>query len=370
MSVRRRARELVSQTGEAGRLIALLAVDAAARVLPRAWALYLCDAIGWVMLATPPGLLTLARMKRVFPEGDGLGIAHEWLSRPLRDHVVVRRIKIGLERPPTPIRSIGPKPRFGPDEPSMVIATGHFSREANMAFFDPELMPHMLYVVAPLDFSAWTPKGLRLRLQYGRIREAALRFRQAVKTEFVEVGSASSMVRLAKRMRQPGHSVVVSADAPWTTAARVDPYERPFGGRSKQSFALGAARLARLAQCPVVTCVPFLDENERLGLEWGEPMAPPARDDAAGDVQLTDAILTRLEQAVGERPGQYVIAIGHDRSWSASRRRWVDPGEAVETAAKEARPIQGRRRPRRERGWRTRHGASATAHQVTEKPSR
>ncbi len=371
MSARRFAKGLISQAGETGRLVALLIADGAARVMPRAWALGLCDAVGWLMMLTPFGLRVVRRMERTFPDGDGKRIAHEWLTRSLRDHVVVTRIVLGWENPyETPIRSIGLPPRFGPDDPSLIIATGHFSREANMAFYDPNVMPHMISVVAPLDFEAWTPKGIRLRLQFGRIREAALRFRKDVKTEFIEVGAPNAMVRLAKRLRRPGQFAVLSADVPWTNAPRADRYERPFAGRARQSFALGAARLARLGQCPVVTCVPFLDRDGNLAIEWGPPIPPPARDDADGDARVIDAILGRLELAVGARPGQYVIAVGHGRTWSAAQGRWIGAEQTTEAPTTEIMPVAGARRRRGGRGWRARHGTAAVVPQATETPLR
>lgn len=338
-SLRSLVRDVLAQAGEAGRLFALLVADGAARVLPRAWAIAVCDVLAWLMMVTPLGWRVQRRMARTFPSADARAIAHDWFMRSLRDHVVVTRIVIGRERiDPEKITVIGSPPAFGRNDQSLIIATGHFSREAMIALYHPSLASRLIGVVAQLDFGALTPKGIRLRLQFGRIKAAALRLRKGADMEFLEVGAASTMMRLARRLRQPGNFAIISADVPWTHAPRADRYERPFAGRGHQSFALGSARLARLGQCPIVTCVPFLTEEGGLAIEWGEPIPPPSKDELAGDARVMDEILDRLERAVGRLPGQYVIPIGHDRRWSAVEGRWIGEHDLLPAKAPWAAP--------------------------------
>ena len=100
-------------------------------------------------------------------------------------------------------------------------------------------------------------------------------------------------------------------------------YERPFVGKRKCVFSTGAALLARLTQCPIITCVPLLEKDGTVVLEWGEPIRI-AGNDAANDVDVMNELFDTIEIAAGERPTQYAFEIGGDRRWNPLIRRWED----------------------------------------------
>jgi hypothetical protein len=55
---------------------------------------------------------------------------------------------------------------------------------------------------------------------------------------------------------------------------------------------------------------------------------PPARDDEAADVRITNEILDWIERRIGERPDQYVESFGHDRRWSPTAKCWIGNEQA------------------------------------------
>jgi lauroyl/myristoyl acyltransferase len=154
--------------------------------------------------------------------------------------------------------------------------------------------------------------------------------------ELVEVGLPGVAGRLLEHLKQPGNLVIIAVDAPWP-ADRPGSFERPFAGHENQSFATGASRLARLAQCPIVTCVSYLEDDGRIVLEWDEPVPPPPAADRSADVRVTSGLLDTIERAVGRRPTQYVLKIGDDRQWDPTTEQWKPVRSAeVETGAIQA----------------------------------
>jgi lauroyl/myristoyl acyltransferase len=118
---------------------------------------------------------------------------------------------------------------------------------------------------------------------------------------------------------------VISADAPiGPDHHAVD--RRAFAGRTLQDFALGTATIARVAGCPIVVCVPYLEPDGTVVLEWAGPITPATNggvgEPTAADIRVMDRILDELERMIGRRPAQYVLPIGHDRQWNQREERW------------------------------------------------
>jgi lauroyl/myristoyl acyltransferase len=205
---------------------------------------------------------------------------------------------------------------------SFIMATGHFSREAMSCIYMPWILNRRLAtVIAPMT-QAKTPRGLRVRLQM-REMTAGIRAMREGDVDIAEVAGKSFLVRLLHHLREPGGVVVIASDASWG-ADKGDGVTRPFAGYASQSFAVGTARLARLSQTPIVTCVPFIASDRHLIMEWSPVIPAPDRDDADADVRITNEILDWIERRIGERPDQYVLSFGTDRRWSAVARCWVD----------------------------------------------
>jgi lauroyl/myristoyl acyltransferase len=143
--------------------------------------------------------------------------------------------------------------------------------------------------------------------------------------EFLMVDNRLVAATLVARLRRPGTAVVISADAPiGPDHHAVD--RRAFAGRTLQDFALGTATIARVAGCPIVVCVPYLEPDGTVVLEWAGPITPATNggvgEPTAADIRVMDRILDELERMIGRRPAQYVLPIGHDRQWNQREERW------------------------------------------------
>lgn len=330
----RLCREALAQAVEAFRAALFLVAGAAARFLPRSWAYGVSSCIRWLLAATPMGVRARGVMRETFPSqrAEAARLAGEWLERPFRDHVNAVRIASGREKARDWTVDMRGAPALLDDlDQSFIVATGHFSREAMTALYMPWLLQRRLAtVVAPLTTSK-TPLGLRVRTQMRQMRKGIERVREG-DVDIADVAGKAFLVRLLHHLRDPGGAVIIATDAAW----HGDPtgaHTRPFAAFATQSFALGTARLARMSQRPIVTCVPFLDGERRVVMEWSPVIQPPARNDAAADARITDEILDWIERRIGERPGQYVLSFGHDRQWSPVARCWIGAEQLVERRA-------------------------------------
>lgn len=295
-----------------------------ASYLPRPLAFAAADAIGFLYYLTPMGARVRKSMRIAFPSRDASKLTREWMTRPFRDYISasrnVARRDVADQRP---MESRGPPAILREPGQSVIVATGHFSREPMACLYAASVIPKKLStVVAALDRRSLKPRALRLRLQFGIMVEAIRAIREN-EVDIVHVGRPGLMTRLVKHLRAPDAAVLISSDAV-LAGGRETGHHRPFAGHAMVDFALGTARLSRLSQRPVVACVPFLDETGRTILEWSEPIPAPARHDESADARITSAIVDILERAVGLRPGQYVLPIGEERQWSETTELWVD----------------------------------------------
>lgn len=315
---------------EAVRATMFATLGAAAPHLPRSWALALAAFFQSLLAASPVGVRARRMMRDTFPakKDEIAARAARWLGRPFRDHVLATRIRAGRED----VRGWTIEMRGAPElladpDASFIIATGHFSREAMTVLYLPWIMKHRLAtVMAPIP-AARTPRAARVRLQMRVIREGIDLVRHS-EIDIIDVGDRSFLVRLLRHLREPGGAVMIASDAAWD-AQRAGAFTRPFAGFAAQTFALGTARLARLSQRPVMTCVPFLDGDKRVVMEWSPVIPAPARGDCDADIRITNEILDWIERRIGERPDQYVQSFGHERRWSPVARCWTG-GESSE----------------------------------------
>lgn len=285
---------------------------------------------------TPLGVRARKTVHKVFPaDAANAGrLAREWLGRPFRDHVIVTRIATGREHARDwPIEMRGAPPILTEPGQSFLVAIGHFSREPVAAIYLSKIIPKRLAaIVASLDKKSLSPRALRLRFQFGEMVRAIVALREG-DVEMIEVGDRGVIVRTLKFLREPGSVVVISPDVPWSKG-HGSGVQLPFAAFASQTFAIGSARLARVSQCPILPCVPFLDDHGRVVLEWGEPIPAPAKDDEAGDERVTREVLAFLERGIGRRPGQYVLVFGQDRRWNAATEAWENGAVHVQNARK------------------------------------
>ena len=114
-------------------------------------------------------------------------------------------------------------------------------------------------------------------------------------------------------LKTPGAACQLLIDAWWD---RPTAYRRPFAGMAERGFALGAARIARIAQCPIVPFVAVLGDRPRtVVFEWGDPIPPAAPRDKDSDRKVIDTALAFLEQVIARYPDQYLHPIGSDRRY-------------------------------------------------------
>jgi lauroyl/myristoyl acyltransferase len=320
--LRRLPRRSMAHASDLLRVLALLALRPAA-YLPRRWAFATADAIGNLYLLSPVGVRARAAMAAAFPECDAKSAAREWIRRTGRDYVAMRRLLIGRDKvADRPVRSHNEPALLREPGQSVIIALGHFSREANIGLYKAGVVPKQVAAtIAPLEKRTWRPRELRIELQITAIMNG-IKAARGGNVEVVPFDGPSALMRLVKHLRRPDTAVTISTDAV-IEGGRERGHERDFAGHRRQSFAFGTARLARLSQRPILPCVPYLDEHGELAIEWADPIMAPARDDESADIKITDAILDFFERAIGQRPGQYVLSIGHARRWDESSQSWV-----------------------------------------------
>lgn len=328
------------QPMEALRALLFAVLGIAARRLPRSWALGLAEVVKWLLAVSPLGMRARQIVRATFPtqKDEASAIAAKWIGRPFRDHVIAARIASKREDINGWTIEMRGAPAFLDDpNQSFIIATGHFSRGAMTALYLPRVIQRNLAtVVAPMTQSR-DMRGLRVRLQMREIRRGIEVAREG-NVDIADVAGKSFLVRLLNYLRDPGGAVIIATDAPWGPH-HVGGYTRPFAGFESQTFALGTARLARLSQRPIVACVPFLNGDQRVTMDWSPVIPAPARDDSDADIRITNEILDWIERRVGERPDQYVLAFGQGRYWSPVTQCWVgDKDEPPETQKANAAP--------------------------------
>ncbi len=131
---------------------------------------------------------------------------------------------------------------------------------------------------------------------------------------------------LLAKLARPGAAVSIAVDAYWD---KPNAHRRYFVGTAPRGFALGAARIARLAQCPVIPYITALGDAPRTAyIECGPPIAPPAADDKSADTRTLDQVLDWHEAAIARHPAGYADLIGDARRWDAVAERWVESASA------------------------------------------
>lgn len=300
----------------------------AADFLPTRWALALARGSGYAsMLLSRRGRRALRLMSQAFGNGSNereiRNLAVEWIARPARDSVVLRSALRGRIDPSRwqveernahlvdPLRQAGTP---------FIIASGHFSREANVSLISRSIIPATLALVAnPPIVKTWHPRTRWLGYHYGQIIKYTQWARPDV--QFYIPGTPKLFKTLIQHLRTPGHTLLILADAPWDTA-RGGSHVRPLAGRRSQAFATGTAQLSRLAQCPIAVCIPYLVGDGHVIIEWTRVIPPPPPDGGDGDARVIDLVLDDIENAIGRRPSQYVLDFLGKRHWDPNSERW------------------------------------------------
>ncbi len=337
--VRRPLSRLRTWAHDLVRLGLLGVLGPAADHLPRRRALALAALAGRVdasPMLDDGGLKLELRMAFGLNGAAAVVAARTRAARRYLDFVVYRRIRSGREDPASwrvEERGAEVLDELRRSGDSFVIATGHFARHPSYALWTGATIPHRIVNVTLPVRDASLPTSLSARwwsAHLALMMEVCLR---VPRVELMFVGDRTVAARLVARLRRPGTAVVISADAPVGPSHRTV-HRRAFAGRTAQEFARGTAAIARVAGCPIVVCVPYLEPDGTVVLEWRGPITPTAKsrntgtrgtDHTAADIRVMDRILDELERMIGRRPAQYVLPIGRERRWNPDTEGWESP---------------------------------------------
>jgi lauroyl/myristoyl acyltransferase len=294
-----------------------------AYILPRKIAVGIADVLSMLLLISPGSVVNAyLQMRRAFGKGrlGSLALAYRWLKQPFRDFVMLNRIINGgeaLSEWKIVEKNVDAVKRLRESGEPYIVATGHFLREAILSVGTPKIPGHPILLVAEMPERLRSLYEIRIRIQFGALLDAANCLEK--QAEIVSTGKFSYK-KLLGSLREHGNVLLVHIDAPWS-AVIPGAFLRPFAGHPCLAFSTGAVRLARLAQCPIVSCTYYVEDDGTVILGWGSPRCPKK---AADDIEITDELLNDLEIAIGERPTQYVLNIGRGRRWNSNRKRWED----------------------------------------------
>lgn len=319
---------LRNEIAESTRALTMLVVlKPAADYLPARRARAVAELIGLLRDVSPLGSRSIRPlMKRTFHFSDerAMRTARQWLATRYCDFVALRRIVRGREDPTNwrvvEMNAEGVR-SLRESGASYIVATGHFSRDPQIALFMPAATPgRILAVYGAKPPQGFSPHAVRGRTELGQMLECIRQVHEGnVEFFFIGHGTISDLVQ---HLRQHGSVAVVHVDPVWQRKRRR--YDRPFAGHRLYPVSTGTATLARLAQCPIATCIPFVADDGTVVLEWGTIIPPPAPTDENADIRITNELLDRFERAVGLRPAQYVLPIGGERQWNAATSRWEE----------------------------------------------
>jgi lauroyl/myristoyl acyltransferase len=296
----------------------------AAFLLPRRAALALARTCGMVMLWMPTsGRKCLRSMQKCFGlrGAEARSLAAEYLARPFCTFVVFDRILHSRERPDVwPIRekNSGEVEALRNSDRPFIIATGHFQRESTWMLYSSIASPgNLAGVFAPLAARSCQPHNIRERVHFGQLLKTLRWFRPDL--NLITVGGSTA--KMLEHLKSPRSRLVVGVDA-FRSAGTGPAFTRPFAGMRTRTFSVGAAMLSRIAQCPLIACVSFVDDDGTIMLEWGRVIPPPDPGELAADRRTTNAILDCIEEAIGRRPTRYVLYFGEERRWNPIVGAW------------------------------------------------
>lgn len=314
-----------------------LLIVPAADLLPRGAALRVADLVGATEARIPSRGARLARAEVHAALGvtgaDERRAAARRLAGMRRDLAVNRRLSRGREHPRDwrlVQEGAAPVEAMLAERRPFLVATGHFYYSADLVLPDvimPRLAGHSLGS-APPDFRL-EPGVLRQRFENGISYGLPTKLLGLPHYELPYAGSRETIPTILEALARPGGVVRIYIDAMWEKPRA---HRRPFAGLAERGFALGTARIARLAQCPVVLGVAVWDDDSSVRVVWRPPIDPPPIDDEQADVRVIDQLLDDLEALVGRFPLQYLHPLGADRRWDAAALRWDPPRGAASLA--------------------------------------
>jgi hypothetical protein len=252
---------------------------------------------------------------------EAFATAWKWISMPYLDLVDLRRVSRGREDLSRwSVEEVNSSPAFALADARqpMLAVGGHFSFGAllPLALRFPEIVG--IGVVDPLEPFRLQGDVLLRRLMMGMVHQLG-EVLMPGRTGKSYVGQNDVQTDLANTLSQPGGVAFIMIDIDWKRAWA---FHRPFCGYGDRGFALGAARIARIAQVPVVMVTAERLGDRRSRARFSDPMYPGPSDDASQDRPFMSHLLDMLELEIGRRRHAYPHPIGWQRRWSAANDRW------------------------------------------------
>ncbi len=220
----------------------------------------------------------------------------------------------------------------------VLLVGGHFQGTASCLVWAGVLGEPVMPTTVESSTAPWrlSPKAQRTRLSHVARTQAQSKLfvasggARTAATPFLWGGDDRAWTAAPKRtsvqdrivaaLSTPSGRAAIYPDAIWK---KPNSYRRAFAGAANRDFALGAARIARLAQATIVPFVAVHDtEPMTVRIDWGEPIEPPPEHNAAADPATLDKILDFLERGIGRYPAEYNLPIGWDREWDRQRLCW------------------------------------------------
>lgn len=296
----------------------------ATRVLPMHTARRVPTVLGWAWSVTPKGRRLVRSLVQAFPDGphDPQATARAILGEPYRQYVISRQVLrdddavAGVGR--VTMRMTDRTRDLMAGDQSFVLAVGHFSREAAFSVTRGGVTPRTLLVVAaPKPVKRPSLNEAAQHEMFETVKRAAIKGHEST----VMTRGERTVDDIIGFLRGPGRAVHIHVDAVLPRASTRS-LSRPFAGASQRHFATGAARMARLAQVPVLLCEAEPDGRGGTLVRWSDPIGPPPVDDETADSGITSRLLDEIERDIARRPGQYVQAIGNERHWDPVGGAW------------------------------------------------
>jgi lauroyl/myristoyl acyltransferase len=296
--------------------------------LPKRWAIRLANALSLLLVISPAtGPRIYWQMRRVFGRGrfESFRLAWGWLGRGYRDFVIYKRILLKRENPKAwevIERNVENINKLRGTGESYIVAGGHFLQALSFTMYSPTITyGNIIRVSDPIQNRSWKLKTLRIRYQFGMHLKALLSCYEIDKEIIFVEPDLRAAKRIYNRIRKEGNVVFIDIDA-WPKYQRSN-YMRPFAGFKNRAFATGTVQLARMARCPIICCIYYLDNQGKINLEWGEPIRNIG-ENLKDHVKVMDELLDKLEIAIGNNPTQYALEIGEERRWNQVNRRWEE----------------------------------------------
>lgn len=322
---RSRYRRPLTWTADMGRYLAARTLVGIADILPRGGAVAVVRTLAFFETAlSSRGRSARAEARdvmRVTGRKAAFRMAWSWISVPYIDLVDLRRVSRHREDlTQWTLEEVNREPAYALlDARKPILGVGgHFSFAGllPLAHRFPNISP--TGALDPIEPFALRGDVLLRRLMMGMahgLSEVLLPGR--VTRSYV--GQSNVQDDLLATLSRPDGVGFIMIDIDWKRAWA---FHRPFCGYADRGFALGATRIARLAQVPIVMVVSERVGPRRTRVYFSDPVWPGPVDRPEDDEPLMSRLLDDLERQIGRLRHAYPHPVGWARRWNPETERW------------------------------------------------